>query len=413
MVPKSWEVKKLHDIYKIIDSLHQTPKFSDSGLPMVRVTDVKGGLLDLSKTIKVSNEVFAEYTKKYQPKQHDIVFSRVGSYGVSAYAATNEKFCLGQNTVIAESNDSADPKYIFNVLKGSYIERQIERTVDGSSHKTVSLKIIRNLDIPLPPLPEQHKIAKILSTWDEAISTTERLIENSTQQKKALMQQLLTGKKRLLDESGKRFDGEWKEVKLGDLKLDISDGNYSAKYPKQADFLDTGIPFLRANNLDKGTISDNDMRFISPKQHSEITKGHLKKGDILLSTRGELGNVALVPDRHIGSNINAQLVRINAKDKLSGKFLFQLFDYLRVTGKFESLSTGTALKQLPIGKLKILEFDLPLLIEEQQKIATVLTNADKEIELLEQQLADLQQEKKALMQVLLTGKKRVVINDRT
>ncbi|MGP4849042.1 restriction endonuclease subunit S, partial [Marinobacter sp. 1Y8] len=211
MMPNGWEVKKLHDIYKIIDSLHQTPKFSDSGLPMVRVTDVKGGLLDLSKTIKVSNEVFAEYTKKYQPKQHDIVFSRVGSYGVSAYAATNERFCLGQNTVIAESNDSADSKYIFNVLKGSYIKRQIERTVDGSSHKTVSLKIIRNLDIPLPPLLEQQKIAKILSTWDKAIGTTERLIENSTQQKKALMQQLLTGKKRLLDESGKRFEGEWEE----------------------------------------------------------------------------------------------------------------------------------------------------------------------------------------------------------
>ena len=320
---------------------------------------------------------------------------------------SEEKYILSQGVYGLKLNDDLDKKYLSYLSNTSFYRKVMQRIMVGSTQVHIRTPEYLDLEIQIPPLLEQQKIAKILSTWDRAISTTERLIDNSTQQKKALMQQLLTGNKRLLDESGERFEGEWEEVKLGDLKLDISDGNYSAKYPKQADFLDTGIPFLRANNLDKGTISDNDMRFISPKQHSEITKGHLKKGDILLSTRGELGNVALVPDRHIGSNINAQLVRINAKDKLSGKFLFQLFDYLRVTGKFESLSTGTALKQLPIGKLKILEFDLPLLIEEQQKIATVLTNADKEIELLEQQLADLQQEKKALMQVLLTGKKRV------
>ena len=226
------------------------------------------------------------------------------------------------------------------------------------------------------------------------------------------MQQLLTGKKRLLDDSGKPFEGVWEDACLGDLKLDISDGNYSAKYPKQSDFLDSGIPFLRANNLKKGTVSDDDMRYISIEQHNEITKGHLKKGDILLSTRGELGNVALVPNRHIGSNINAQLVRINTGNKLNGKFLFQLLDYSRVMGKFESLSTGTALKQLPIGKLKKLEFKLPLLKEEQQKIASVLNNADKEIELLGQQLADLKQEKKALMQQLLTGKRRVIVDEK-
>src|SRR5690606_4483249 len=86
----------------------------------------------------------------------------------------------------------------------------------SAGHRRVTTDFIKVYKINTPPLPEQQKIAKILSTWDRAISMTERLIENSTQQKKAVMQQLLTGKKRLLDESGKRFEGEWEETALID-----------------------------------------------------------------------------------------------------------------------------------------------------------------------------------------------------
>ncbi len=415
-MPKGWSHNRLDSVCsKITDGAHHSPKSVDIGYPMYSVKDMSySGFYENTARLIDEVDYLSLVNQNCKPLINDILIAKDGSILKHCFVVKEnvEGVILSSIALLRPKLEKIYPEYIAQYFSQEWVKSFVVRALtSGSGVPRIILKDFKSIKIPLPPLPEQQKIAKILSTWDKAISTTECLIDNSTQQKKALMQQLLTGKKRLLDESGKRFEGEWKEVKLGDLKLDISDGNYSAKYPKQADFLDTGVPFLRANNLDKGTISDTDMRFISPKQHSEITKGHLKKGDILLSTRGELGNVALVPDRHIGSNINAQLVRINTKDKLSGKFLFQLFDYLRVTGKFESLSTGTALKQLPIGKLKILEFNLPLLIEEQQKIATVLTNADKEIDLLEQQLADFQQEKKALMQVLLTGKKRVTLND--
>src|SRR5690606_4824894 len=81
----------------------------------------------------------------------------------------------------------------------------------------LALRRIKEFAIPYPPLPEQKKIAQILSTWDKAITTTEQLLANSQQQKKALMQQLLTGKKRLLDKNGVRFSGEWEVSKLSKL----------------------------------------------------------------------------------------------------------------------------------------------------------------------------------------------------
>ncbi|MBX9676133.1 MAG: restriction endonuclease subunit S [Methylotenera sp.] len=201
---------------------------------------------------------------------------------------------------------------------------------------------------------------------------------------------------------------EWQVRKFGNLDLDVSDGNYSSKYPSQSDFIKRGVPFLRANNLKFGTVIDEDMRFISSKQHSEITKGHLKKGDILLTTRGELGTVALVPERHIGSNINAQLVRVNTGNKLINTFLFQLLDYSRTLGHFEALSTGTALKQLPIGKLNQLNLSIPVTHAEQQKIADCLSSLDDLITAQNQKVEALKQHKKGLMQQLFPAEGETV-----
>ena len=403
MVPNGWEIKKLDNVFKVFDSLHKTPTFSDDGYAMVRVTDIKGGYLDLNNTIKVSPEVFAEFTKKYKPKASDIVFSRVGSYGISSYAATNTPFCLGQNTVIAESNSSADSLYIFNVLKGQYVKRQIERTVDGSSHKTVSLKIIRNLDIPIPPLPEQRKIAKILSTWDKAISTTERLIDNSKQQKQALMQQLLTGKKRLLNDSGKPFEGEWEESKLGEVS-DVRDGTHDSPC-----FLDSGYPLITSKNLlPSGKLDLQNVKYISKEDYNQINKrSNVNVGDILFGMIGTIGNPVRVRSNNYAIK-NVALLK--EKEQLLNSFLIFYISSLDIAKQFHRLNAGGTQKFIALGVIRNLVIRLPSK-EEQWKIALVLNNADKETELLEQQLADLKQEKKALMQQLLTGKRRVKVDD--
>ena len=96
-------------------------------------------------------------------------------------------------------------------------EHYVKSFSSGSTTKTITKDDVRQLKIYCPPLPEQKKIAQILFTWDKAITTTEQLIANSQQQKKALMQQLLTGKKRLLDDNGVMFSGEWIKKKISDI----------------------------------------------------------------------------------------------------------------------------------------------------------------------------------------------------
>ena len=100
VIPEEWEVVELADAARVVDSLHLTPNFVDDGYPMVRVTDIKPGNLSFVGTLMVTPAVFAEFTKNYRPKRGDIVLSRVGSYGVSSFAETDEPFCMGQNTVV-------------------------------------------------------------------------------------------------------------------------------------------------------------------------------------------------------------------------------------------------------------------------------------------------------------------------
>ena len=249
----------------------------------------------------------------------------------------------------------------------------------------------------IPPLPEQRKIAKILSTWDKAISTTERLIDNSKQQKKALMQQLLTGahtqRKRLLDDSGKPFEGVWEEVKLSNVAEVVMGSS-----PKSASYNDNseGLPLIQGN-------ADIKNRKSVPRTYtSEVTK-KCRIGDILLSVRAPVGSIAKSEhEACIGRGISA----ISTKKHHVQEYLYQWL--LWFEPRWEKYSQGSTFEAVNSNDIKSLHLTVPS-HSEQVKISVVLSNADQEIELLEQQLADLKQEKKALMQQMLTGKRRVKI----
>ena len=199
----------------------------------------------------------------------------------------------------------------------------------------------------------------------------------------------------------------WKVKSLFDCRFDISDGNYSSKYPKSQDFRPIGVPFIRANNIRALGVTNLDMRFIAPQQHAELLKGHLKKNDVLITTRGDIGQVALVPDEHIGSNINAQIVRLNSSGSgIDHRYFAYYLTSRRVQRKLETLETGSALKQLPVGKLVQLPIAIPP-PEEQRAIAEALSDVDALINALDALITKKRHIKQGTMQQLLTGKKRL------
>lgn len=174
-----WKIKKLSDIATVIDSLHKTPSYVAEGFPMVRVTDIKGGYLDLKETFKVSESVYRDFSKKHIPKRGDLVFSRVGTYGCVSFVKDDTPFCLGQNTVFIIPD--VDPYFLFYFLNSSIGQYQINSFATGSTQKTISLANIKNIKVPLPSAQEQKRIAAVLSCLDDKIENLRK--QNETLEK--------------------------------------------------------------------------------------------------------------------------------------------------------------------------------------------------------------------------------------
>ncbi|MBK3517600.1 restriction endonuclease subunit S [Carboxylicivirga marina] len=179
---------------------------------------------------------------------------------------------------------------------------------------------------------------------------------------------------------------KWENVEIGSSGLKIADGNYSAKYPRSEEFIVEGVPFIRANNFKNKTIQDEDMYFISPEKHAELKKGHVLPNDVLITTRGNIGEVAIVPKRHNDSNINAQIVLLRSYGNFHPLYLLHVLGSNLVKEQLPKLTTGTALKQLPVKNLKKIKIPLPPL-PTQQKIAAILDEADKLRQLNKQLIA--------------------------
>ncbi|MBB1304163.1 restriction endonuclease subunit S [Pseudoalteromonas sp. SR43-5] len=403
MVPSGWETKSLDSVTKVIDCKHRTPKYVNEGVPLVSPGTIKWGALDLiTPTKRVSTEEYSSLMDHCTVNVGDLVLSRNQSVGVAAFVESDEPFVLGQDTVLVKPTE-ADSRFLFYNLQSVETQKTIFKLAGGSTFSRINLGDIRKLKAIYPPLLEQRKIAQILSTWDKAISTTERLIDNSKQQKKALMQQLLTGKKRLLDDSGKPFEGEWEEITLEKLAK-YRRGSFPQPYgnPEWVDEVN-GYPFIQVYDIDKNMKLKSDTKI----KISDAAIGKsvfIPKETVIVSLQGSIGRVAITQyDAYVDRTVLLFQEFIVPMDKVFFAFIMQeLFEIEKTK------APGGTIKTITKEVLSNFKVHIPS-ITEQQKIASVLINADKEIELLQQQLIDLKQEKKALMQQLLTGKRRIKI----
>src|SRR5690606_31109061 len=158
----------LEDVADVIDSLHKTPTYVEVGLPMVRVTDVKYGFLNLTNTFRVDKEVFNEFSRRYKPKTNDIVITRVGSFGITALVQ-DTNFCLGQNTAAILPTD-INPRYLFAALNSPMVRDQINAGAVGSTQKTLSLKVIKSLKVPRLGKKQENEIALLSGSIDDRIA---------------------------------------------------------------------------------------------------------------------------------------------------------------------------------------------------------------------------------------------------
>ena len=380
LIPEDWEVKKLGECSSISgDYGINAPavKFSEDLPTYLRITDIDDDG-NYSKVNKVS--VKDDNSENFILENQDIVFARTGATVGKTYLHDKKEngdlVFAGFLIRFRTNRDVLLPYYLKLYSTTDKYWNWVSVFSMRSGQPGINSKEYSNLKIPLPPLPEQKKIADCLSTWDVAIEKQSALINALTERKKALMQQLLTGKKRLPG-----FSDEWKEVKLGSLCK------------------------VTTGKLDANAMVENGIyRFYTcAKDYYLINEYKFDTEALLISGNG--ANVGYI--HYYKGKFNAyQRTYVLDKFKEDIFFIKYFLDYFlsqRISNEKKEGNTP----YIVLSTLTEMSIKLPTL-SEQTAIAAILATADRELQLQKEKLAQLQTQKKGLMQVLLTGKKRLI-----
>lgn len=407
MVPNGWTAGKVSDVIQSLESgvsvNGEDRKLEPNELGVLKVSAVSYGYFNpiACKAINIEEIPRA----KINPKKGQVIISRSNTpelVGASAYIDKDYSHLFLPDklwqTIPKPNQNMKWLSYVLALPSSRYYLSDLA-TGTSSSMKNITQEAFLSLKLLIPSVPEQQKIAEILSTWDKAIVSTENLIANSEMQKKALMQQLLTGKKRLLDENGVRFSGEWKRTQLKTFLTESTLRNKNSNIDRVLSITNHSGFVLPEEQFSKRVASNN------VENYKIVTNGQFGYNPSRLNV-GSFGRL----DQYREGVLSPMYVIFNVDTSKvhSDYFLFWMGSG-EANQRIKNSTQGSVRESVGFDALCAIPFNLPS-ISEQEKIAEVLSNADREIELLKAKLEHLKQEKKALMQQLLTGKCRVVIN---
>ena len=387
-IPSDWEVKKLIEITKKIgDGLHGTPEYvNDSIYFFINGNNIKDGSVIINNDTKcVSEKEYVKHRKDLKYKA--LLLSINGTIGSIAFYR-NERIVLGKSAAYINCNDE-NVDFLYHYLQSSQVLNFYEEELTGSTIRNLSLKTIRDTPIKLPPLPEQRAIAHVLSLMDSAINQNNQLIAQKELCKKWLMQNLLTGKKRL-----KGFDREWKKLGAGEVFKSITVKGFEDEE-------------LLSATQDRGIIPRTmlDGRVTMP---DGTTAGYklVEPGDFVISLRSFQGGLEYSYYRGI---VSPAYIVLKPRKKINDEFYKQYYKSYEFIGRLATAVIGIRDgKQISYDDYCIVKIPYPS-YEEQTAISQVLQAADKEIQLLKAKTDKLREQKKGMMQQLLTGKKRLKI----
>jgi type I restriction enzyme, S subunit len=404
VIPNGWREVRIRDVGQVQAGRQRSPQFVAGILrPYLRVANVFDGYIDTSDVFEM-NFTDSEY-HIYQLKKGDILLNEGQSLelvGRPAMYIGDPPDCCFQNTLIRfRAGKNVDPQFALNLFRFfMYSGKFVSIATQTTSVAHLGVSRFANLTIPLPPLAEQRKLAAILGTWDAAISTAERLVAALRARKQALMQRLLTGEVR----------DTWVSYRLGEV-VDILVSNVDKKI--HAD--EQPVKLCNYTDVFYGNYIHNALPFMEvTATQREIAKFELKLHDVLLTKDSEtipdIAQVAVVTEElhNVICGYHLAILRPNPSI-VSGPFLRELLTVPSIHRQFEDSANGVTRFGLTLSAIAGVNLSLPDLAE-QQKIATILSTCDRQMEYLRLYVDRLKQQKRGLMQRLLTGEVRVAVD---
>lgn len=399
-IPEDWEVKKLGEVAEMTSGT--TPSranidfYSNGSIPWVKTTDLNNGILNSTEE-SVTNKALEKTSLKLLPKGTVLVAMYGGFNQIGRTAMLGMEATINQALSALICNEK-----IYNAYLLSWLNCRVKewKHLAASSRKDPNItgKDVARFPIAVPPLPEQQRIVSVLSLWDTAIAKQTALIEKLSLRKRGLMQQLLTGKKRL-----EGFSGEWKNIKLGSVADRITRKNEEDNKNVVTISAQRGF-VVQTDFFNKSVASEIlDNYFLVHKNEFCYNKSYSNGYPMGAIKRLKSFDKAVVTTLYI-------CFRLKEKTRTNIDFFEQYCESGLLNKELVKVANegGRAHGLLNVTPADFFNMHMRIpSIEEQTAIASVLINADKEIEIQKQKLAAMQEQKRGLMQVLLSGKRRV------
>lgn len=409
-IPSGWEEKRLGDFIDFKNGINADHTAYGQGIKFVNVMDIFKNKTLSESMIRGYVSATEKQIQDYSVIYGDILFNRTSEteheIAMSSVYLCNEPAVFGGFVIRGRQRYKIlDTRFSIFCFQSKKTRKDMIRLGQGAIRSNMGQKDLSKITLLIPPLPEQQKIAEIIGTWDKAIDIQEKLIANSINTKKALMQQILTGKKRL-----NGFSGAWEEVRLGAVG-DIS----SAGVDKKTIDGETKVRLLNfVDVFRREKIFNHELiqEVTAPKD--KINKCNVKKGDIFFTpsseTREELAMSSVAYEDMEGVVYSYHIVRFRLKQKWDMNFCSFIFQTEQFRKQVYRLGDGSGQRYvISQDGFRNIKINIPCLAE-QIAIGNVLNTISEAIIKEKQKLFVLKQEKNALMQQLLTGKKRVNIN---
>jgi len=336
-----------------------------------------------AKRVLLSEDILFQTVRPYQ--KNNYFYKLDGSYVAS--------------TGYAQIRANESTRFLYHKLHTDKFVNNVLLRCTGTSYPAINSTDLSKIKIFLPKEKEQQKIATFLTSIDQKIEQLNQKRTFLESYKKGLMQKIFSQEIRFKRDDGGEFE-DWEEKRLCEI-VDIIDGDRGINYPKAHEFYENEhCLFLSAKNVTKNGFRFLEKQFISKEKDDVLSKGKLKKNDIILTTRGSVGHFAFyskdIPFEHM--RINSGMVILRSKDlNLLSEFLYKACASYSIKKQIKVIAFGSAQPQLTVKAIKKIKINLPCL-EEQQKISTFLTSIDQKITQTNQSLEEMKAFKKGLLQ---------------
>ncbi|TVZ13954.1 restriction endonuclease subunit S [Maribacter sp. MAR_2009_72] len=405
-LPSDWKYDNIKNIGEVVTG--NTPKsnntefYCDKGVLWASPADLGKGKY-INKTNKQLSKLGFDTTRKLPPLSIMItcIGSTIGKIGMTnSWMSTNQQI----NSIIC--NESNFAEFYYYVM--GYMAKYIKSLAGTQAVPLLNKSDFSGINVPVPPLPEQQKIAEILSTVDAKIEIINQQIGETQELKKGLMQRLLTkgiGHTEFKDSPLGKIPKSWGNMKLKDEceKLNVGFvGTCEKFYCKKEE----GVLMLRTGNLSNGKIKYNNLKYVTTEFHEKNKKSQIFEGDLLVARHGSSGQAVLVPENFEESNCLNIIVIRPIKETLNPQFLKYQFNSAVIKKQVRKKTAGSTQGVVNTKEIASLNILLPA-YSEQNKIAAILNSVDGKLNILTEKKNNYQELKTGLMQQLLTGKVRV------